>query len=104
VLYFPDRTGIRSRGVCVDDDTTTFVQFSVNWPATVLILVTAVAIALVARMWSGSFGAPWAGHRPVVWFLVVFLLPPVGVVLFIIGAVKQLRAERARARDLAARP
>ena len=55
-------------------------------------------------MWSGSFGAPWAGHRPVVWFLVVFVLPPVGLVLFVIGAVKQLRAERARAAGLDVRP
>ena len=88
------------------DDRSMFVQsgFHVNWPATVALLLTAIAIALVARMWSGSFGAPWAGHRPVVWFLVVFVLPPVGLVLFVIGAVKQLRAERARAAGLDVRP
>ena len=72
------------------------VGFRVNWPAAVALLLTAIAIALVARMWSGSSGAPWAGHRPVVWFLVVLVLPPVGLALFVIGAVKQLRAERAR--------
>jgi hypothetical protein len=90
----------------MEDDGTMFVQFGfhVNWPATVALLLTAIAIALVARMWSGSFGAPWAGHRPVVWFLVVFVLPPVGLVLFVIGAVKQLRAERARAAGLDVRP
>ena len=88
----------------MDGEDVAFAQFSVNWPATVAVGVTAVAIALVARMWSGSFGAPWAGHRPPVWFLVVFILPPVGLVLFVIGAVKQLRAERARAKDLAAHP
>ena len=75
-----------------------------NWPATVAFVLTAVAIALVARMWSGSFGAPWAGHRPVVWFLVVLVLPPVGLVLFVMGAVKQLRAERARSAGADARP
>ena len=78
------------------DDHTMLVQFDMNWIATVALLLTAVAIALVARMWSGSFGAPWAGHRPLVWFLVVGILPPVGLLLFVSGAVKQLRAERAR--------
>ena len=86
------------------DEDVAFAQFWVNWPATVAVGITAVAIALVARMWSGSFGAPWAGHRPVVWFLVVFVLPPVGLVLFVIGAVKQLRAERARSTGADPRP
>ena len=81
-----------------------FAQFWVNWPAAVAFGLTAVAIALVARMWSGSFGAPWAGRRPVVWFLVVLVLPPVGLVLFVMGAVKQLRAERARSDDAHVRP
>lgn len=90
----------------MEDDCATAVcdgGFTVNWPAAIALLLTAVAIALVARMWSGSFGAPWAGHRPVVWFLVVSVLPPVGLVLFVIGAVKQLRAERARAAGVDAR-
>ena len=73
------------------------VQLTVNWVWTGMLLLTAVAIALVARMWSGSFSAPWAGHRPPVWFVVVFVLPPVGLALFVIGAIKQLRVERARA-------
>jgi hypothetical protein len=83
----------------VEDDRTMFVQLSVSWPGAVALLLTAVAIALVARMWSGSFGAAWAGHRPPIWFLVVLLLPPIGLLLFVIGAVKQLRAERPRNED-----
>ena len=79
-------------------------HFTVNWVWTVMLVLTAVAIALVARMWSGSFAAPWAGHRPPIWFIVVFLLPPIGLALFVVGAVKQLRAERARAVNVDTRP
>ena len=56
-----------------------------------MVLPTALATAVVARMRSGSLAPPWAGHRPVIWFLLVIPLPPVGVVLFCVGAVKQLR-------------
>ena len=45
------------------------VGITVNWVVAIVVLPTAVAIALVARMRSGSFEAPWAGHRPLVRFL-----------------------------------
>lgn len=70
------------------------VGITVNWVVAIVVLPTAVAIALVARMRSGSFEAPWAGHRPLVRFLVVTALPPIGLALFCVGAVKQLRAVR----------
>jgi hypothetical protein len=81
----------------VDGECTTLicdVSVSVNWWGVLALLVTATAIALVARMWSGDFGEAWGGHRPVVWFVVVVLLPPVGLVLFCIAAVKQIRSAR----------
>ena len=71
-------------------------SFSVNWWGLGVVGVTALAIALVARMWSGGLGEPWGGHRPLVWFLVVVLLPPVGVVLFGVAAAQQLRAQSQR--------
>lgn len=70
------------------------VDINVNWWGVVVVIPTALAIALVARMWSGSFKSPFAGHRPATWFLLVFFLPPVGVALFCVGAVKQLKAAR----------
>jgi hypothetical protein len=70
------------------------MSVSVNWWGLLALLVTATAIALVARTWSGDFREPWGGHRPVVWFLVVVLLPPVGLVLFCIAAIRQIRAVR----------
>jgi hypothetical protein len=41
-------------------------------------------------------GKPWGGHRPAVWFVVVLLVPPVGLLLFCIAAMKQIRAARQR--------
>ena len=48
------------------------VDINVNWWGVVVVIPTALAIALVARMWSGSFKSPFAGHRPATWFLLVF--------------------------------
>lgn len=82
-------------GRVVDDECATLicdVSVSVNWWGFLAVLVTATAIALVAKMWSGDISEPWGGHRPIVWFLVVILLPPVGLLLFCIAAVKQIRA------------
>jgi hypothetical protein len=70
------------------------VSVSVNWWGSLAVLATATAIALVARMWSGDVSEPWGGHRPLVWFLVVVLLPPVGLLLFCIAAAKQIRSVR----------
>jgi hypothetical protein len=107
MVYFPDRSRTGDGGMPVDDECTTLicdVHFSVNWVGVLAILLTAVAIALVARMWSGSFDAPWAGHRPPIWFLVVIVLPPLGLALFVVGAVQQLRAEGVRKGDVDVRP
>jgi hypothetical protein len=68
------------------------------------LLLAAIAVALVARVWSGSLGAPWAGHRPPIRFLVVLVLPPIGPVLFVVGAIRQLRAERGRSGEVDVRP
>ena len=88
---------VREWGQVVDDKCATLicdVSVSVNWWGFLAVLATATAIALVARMWSGDVSEPWGGHRPVVWFLVVVLVPPVGLLLFCIAAAKQIRAVR----------
>ena len=91
LMVVPDRGGW---GRVADGECTLIcdVSVSVNWWAGAVLLVTALAIALVARMWSGDLGRPWGGHRPVIWFLVVLILPPVGLVLFCVAAVKQVRS------------
>ena len=88
---------IRAGGRDVDGECATLIcglSVSVNWWGLLALLVTATAIALVARTWSGGSDQSWGGHRPVVWFLVVVFLPPVGLVLFCIAAVQQIRSGR----------
>jgi hypothetical protein len=75
------------------------VSVSINWWGLLALLVTAAAIAAVARTWSSDMSKPWGGHRPAVWFFVVLMVPPVGLVLFCIAAIKQIRVARQRPED-----
>ncbi|HMM96242.1 hypothetical protein [Phycicoccus sp.] len=54
------------------------VDFHINWVSVPIFLVAALAIAAYARHVSGGMSRPWLGLNPPWWFLLLFLLPPLG--------------------------
>ncbi|MBM6404196.1 hypothetical protein JQN72_08055 [Phycicoccus sp. CSK15P-2] len=67
------------------------VRFYVNWLAVPFFFVPALAIALYAAHASGGWKRPWIGVRPVRWFLLLFLLPPLGYLLLATNLVVHRR-------------
>ena len=55
--------------------------FEINWASVLVFLLLATAIALHARHVSGGWMRPWISIKPVWWFLLLFLLPPLGLLL-----------------------
>jgi hypothetical protein len=61
------------------------IDLYVNWAMVPICLVPAVAVAIYAKHVSGGWTKPWISLKPVWWFLLLFLLPPLG---FLLLAVK----------------
>ncbi len=61
------------------------VSFHINWLNVPFFLLPAVAIALYAAHVSGGFMRPWISLKPLWWFLLLFLLPPLGYLLLAVN-------------------
>lgn len=59
--------------------------FHINWVSVPIFLVLAVAVALYARHVSGSWMRPWITIKPVWWFLLLFLVPFIGLPLLAVN-------------------
>lgn len=51
------------------------------------LLAAALVLTLVARVKSGSWSAPWFGHRPLVWLLIATAVPPLAVILLLVHSL-----------------
>lgn len=61
------------------------VSFHINWLSVPLFLIPAFAITLYAAHVSGGFTQPWISLKPLWWFLLLFLVPPLGYVLLAVN-------------------
>jgi hypothetical protein len=61
------------------------VGFFINWVSVAVFLVLATAIAFFAKYVSGGWTRPWLGIKPMWWFVVLFLLPQVGLPLLAVS-------------------
>lgn len=61
--------------------------FRINWVSVPIFLVVAIAIALYARHVSGGWMRPWISIKPLWWFLLLFLVPPLGLLLLVVNLV-----------------
>ena len=61
--------------------------FRINWVSVAIFLVLASAIALYARHVSGGWMRPWLSIKPLWWFLLLFLVPPLGLLLLVANLV-----------------
>lgn len=52
-----------------------------------VLFTAALALTVVARVKSGSWSAPWFGHRPLVWLVLTTAVPPLAVALLLIHRV-----------------
>ena len=59
----------------------------VNWVSVAIFLVLASAIALYARHVSGGWMRPWISIKPLWWFVLLFLVPPLGLLLLVVNLV-----------------
>ena len=69
----------------------TSLSFRINWVSVPIFLVLALAVALYARHVSGGWTRPWIGVKPVWWFLLLFVLPFVGLPLLVANLVVHRR-------------
>lgn len=61
------------------------LSFHINWVSVPIFLVLAIAIALYARHVSGGWMRPWLSLKPVWWFLLLFLVPWIGLPLLVVN-------------------
>ncbi len=54
------------------------VSFYINWLSVPFFFVPALAIALYGAHLSGGLMRPWMSLKPVWWFVLLLLLPPLG--------------------------
>ncbi len=65
--------------------------FRINWVSVEIFLVLAIAIALYARHVSGGWMRPWISIKPVWWFLLLLVVPFVGIPLLIVNLIVHRR-------------
>lgn len=53
--------------------------FGINWVSVPIFLALAFAVAAYASREAGGWTRPWIGIKPVWWFVLLFLLPWVGL-------------------------
>lgn len=58
-------------------------SFHINWVSVPIFLVLAIAITLYARHVSGGWSRPWLSLMPGWWFLLLFLVPWIGLPLLV---------------------
>ena len=71
------------------------IDFYVNWAMVPICLVPAVAVAIYAKQVSGGWTKPWISLKPVWWFLLLFLLPPLGFLLLAVNLFVHRRTQGA---------
>ena len=54
-------------------------------------MLSAIAIALYASHVAGGWMRPWLGIKPVWWFLLIFVLPWIGIPLLIANLIVHRR-------------
>ncbi|MFQ6169962.1 hypothetical protein ACK8HX_00015 [Oryzobacter sp. R7] len=57
----------------------------VDWVALPFVLIPAALVSLYARSVSGGWTQPWLSLKPVWWFGLLFLVPPLGFVLLAVN-------------------
>ncbi len=65
----------------------TGLAFQINWVSVPIFLVLAIAFALYAKRVSGGWARPWIGIKPLWWFLLLFLLPWIGLPLLVVNLI-----------------
>lgn len=65
----------------------TGLAFQINWVSVPIFLLLAIAIALYAKRVSGGWVRPWIGIKPLWWFLLLFLLPWIGLPLLVVNLI-----------------
>lgn len=77
------------------------MSVSFSWASFAIVLALASGLALLARSKAGIQGrSKYHGLRPIEWFLVAFLFPPVGIILFLHDVYKDRRHARNKAFPL----
>ena len=61
------------------------VALRINWVSVPIFLALAVAVAVYAGHVSGGWLRPWLGIMPVWWFLLLFLLPWIGLPVLLVS-------------------
>lgn len=59
--------------------------FRVNWVSVPIFLVLGIVIALYAKHVFGGWTRPWISIKPVWWFLLVAVVPPLGFILLAVN-------------------
>ena len=59
----------------------------INWVSVPILLALAIAVALYARHVSSGWMRPWIGLKPVWWFVLVFLVPWIGLPLLVVQLI-----------------
>ncbi|WP_157581974.1 hypothetical protein [Phycicoccus sp. Soil803] len=65
----------------------TGLSFHINSVSVPIVLVLAIAIALYARNVSGGWMRPWISVKPVWWFVLLFLVPWIGLPLLVVNLI-----------------
>ena len=61
------------------------LAFRINWLSVPIFLALAIAIALYARHVSGGWTQPWLRIKPLWWFLLLFMLPWIGLPVLVVS-------------------
>jgi hypothetical protein len=77
-------SGAAGYSACVED---TGLSLWINWVSVPIFLALAIAVALYARHVSGRWMRPWIGLKPVWWFVLVLLVPWIGLPLLVVQLI-----------------
>jgi hypothetical protein len=61
--------------------------FRINWFSVPIFLVLAIAVTLYARHVSGGWMRPWISIKPLWWFVLLLLVPPLGLLLLVVNLI-----------------
>ena len=65
--------------------TTGWWSFHLNWVGLPVFLVLALVVALYARHVAGGWTRAWLGVKPAWWFVLLFVLPWIGLPVLVVG-------------------
>lgn len=63
------------------------IGFHINWISLPIVLALAVALTLYAKHVSGGWTRPWIGIPPRWWFVLIFLVPWVGLPILVVRLI-----------------